>query len=45
MVKSSWLQIQRSGFNSRPYQIFGEVVGLDQGPLSLAKKRKRLLYD
>jgi hypothetical protein len=25
--RSSWLQIQRSGFNSRRYQIFREVVG------------------
>jgi hypothetical protein len=33
--KSSWLQIQRSGFNSRHYQIFWEVVGLERGPLSL----------
>jgi hypothetical protein len=31
----SWLQIQRSGFDSRPYQIFWEVVGLKRGPLSL----------
>jgi hypothetical protein len=33
--QSSWLQIQRSGFNSRRYQIFWEVVGLERGPLSL----------
>jgi hypothetical protein len=26
--QSSWLQIQRSGFDSRRYQIFCEVVGL-----------------
>jgi hypothetical protein len=32
--QSSWLQIQRSGFNSRHYQIFWEVVGLVWGPLS-----------
>jgi hypothetical protein len=32
----SWLQIQRSGFDSRRYQIFfGEVLGLERGPLSL----------
>jgi hypothetical protein len=31
----SWLQIQRSGFNSRHYQIFWEVVGLEWVPLSL----------
>jgi hypothetical protein len=33
--QSSWLQIQRSGFDSRPYQIFWEVVDLERGPLSL----------
>jgi hypothetical protein len=31
----SWLQIQRSGFDSRHYQILWEVVGLERGPLSL----------
>jgi hypothetical protein len=29
--QSSWLQIQRSGFHSRRYQIFPEVVGLERG--------------
>jgi hypothetical protein len=33
--QSSWRQIQRSGFDSRSYQIFREVVGLERGPLSL----------
>jgi hypothetical protein len=33
--QSSWLQIQSSGFDSRCYQIFWEVVGLQRGPLSL----------
>jgi hypothetical protein len=33
--QSSWLQIQRSGFDSRRYQIFWEVVGLERGPVSL----------
>jgi hypothetical protein len=33
--QSSWLQIQRSGFESRHHQIFWEVVGLERGPLSL----------
>jgi hypothetical protein len=33
--QSSWLQIQRSGFDFRRYQIFSEVVGLERGPLSL----------
>jgi hypothetical protein len=29
--QSSWLQIRRSGFDSRRYQIFWEVMGLEQG--------------
>jgi hypothetical protein len=33
--QSSWLQIQKSGFDSRRYQIFWEVVGLERCPLSL----------
>jgi hypothetical protein len=33
--QSSWLQIQRSGFDSQHYQVFWEVVGLERGPLSL----------
>jgi aryl-phospho-beta-D-glucosidase BglC (GH1 family) len=33
--QSSWLQIQRSGFNSLRYDIFWEVVGLELGPFSL----------
>jgi hypothetical protein len=33
--QSSWLQIQRSGFDSRRYQIFREVMGLERVPLSL----------
>jgi hypothetical protein len=33
--QSSWLRIQRFGFNSRGYRIFWEVVGLERGPLSL----------
>jgi hypothetical protein len=36
--QSSWLQIQRLGFDSRRYQIFWEVVGLERGPLSLMSK-------
>jgi hypothetical protein len=31
--QSSWLQIQRSGYDSRRYQIFWEAVGLEWGPL------------
>jgi hypothetical protein len=40
---SSWLQIQRSGFHSRRYQIFWEVVGLERGPLSLVSTIEELL--
>jgi hypothetical protein len=32
--QSFWLQIRRSGFDSRRYQIFWEVVGLERDPLS-----------
>jgi hypothetical protein len=32
---TAWLQIQRSGFDSRRYHIFYEVVGLERDPLSL----------
>jgi hypothetical protein len=39
----SWLQIQRSGFDSRCYQIFWEVVGLERGPLSLVSTTEKLL--
>jgi hypothetical protein len=41
--QSSWLQIQKSGFDSRHYQIFWEVVGLKQGPLSLLNTIEELL--
>jgi hypothetical protein len=41
---NSWLQIQRSEFGySRRYQIFREVVGLGQGPLSLVTTIEELL--
>jgi hypothetical protein len=33
--QSSWLQIQKSAFDSRRNQIFWEVVGLERGPPSL----------
>jgi hypothetical protein len=39
---SSWLQIQRCGFDSRRYQIFWEVVGLERGPLSLVSTIEEL---
>jgi hypothetical protein len=41
--QSSWLQIQRSGFDSQHYQIFWEVVGLERGPLSLVSTIEELL--
>jgi hypothetical protein len=48
--QSFWLQIQRSGFDSRFYHIFWEVVDLERGPLSLVStieeilERKRVGY-
>jgi hypothetical protein len=39
----SWLQIQRSGFDSWRYQIFWEVVGLEWGPPSLVSTIEELL--
>jgi hypothetical protein len=39
----SWLQNQRSGFDSRRYQIFWEVVGLKRGPLNLVRTTEELL--
>jgi hypothetical protein len=41
--QSSWLQIQSSGFDSRRYQIFWEVVGLERGPLSLVTTIEEVL--
>jgi hypothetical protein len=41
--QSSWLQIQRSGFDSLRYQIFWEVVGLERNPLSLVSAIEELL--
>jgi hypothetical protein len=41
--QSSWLQIQRSGFASRRYQIFWEEVVLERGPLSLVSTLEQLL--
>jgi hypothetical protein len=40
--QSYWLQIQRAGFDSRRYQIFGVVVGLERGPLSLVSTTEEL---
>jgi hypothetical protein len=39
---NSWLQIQRSGFDSWRYRIFWEVVGLERGPLSLVSTIEEL---
>jgi hypothetical protein len=41
--QSSWLQIQRSRFDSQRYQIFWEAVGLELGPLSLVSTIEELL--
>jgi hypothetical protein len=41
--QSSWLQIQRSGFDSWRYQIIREVVGLKRGLLSLMSATEELL--
>jgi hypothetical protein len=41
--QSSWLQIQRSGFNSRHYQIIWLIVGLERGPLSPMSTTEELL--
>jgi hypothetical protein len=40
---SSWLQFQRSGIDFLCYKIFWEVVGLEQGPLSLVNTIEKLL--
>jgi hypothetical protein len=41
--QSSWLQIQRSGFDSRRCHIFREVVGLERAPLGLVSTIEELL--
>jgi hypothetical protein len=43
VFQNSWLQIQRSGFDSWHYQSFWEVVGLEWGPLSLESTVEELL--
>jgi hypothetical protein len=42
VVKSSWLQIRRAGFDSRHYQK-KEEVGLERGPLNLVSTTEELL--
>jgi hypothetical protein len=37
------LVVKVPGFDSRPYQIFCEVVGLERGPLSLVSTTEELL--
>jgi hypothetical protein len=41
--QSFWLQIRKSGFDCRRYQIFWEVVGLERGPLSLVGMMEELI--
>jgi hypothetical protein len=41
--QSSWLQIQRSGFDSRRYKNFWDVVDLERGPLSFVSRIQELL--
>jgi hypothetical protein len=41
--QSSWLQIQRSGFDYRRYQIIWEAGGLERGPLCLVSTIEELL--
>jgi hypothetical protein len=41
--QSSCLQIQRSGFDSRRYQISWKVEGLERGPLSLVSTTEGIL--
>jgi hypothetical protein len=41
--QSSCLQMQRSGFDSRRYQIFWEIGGLERVPLSLVSTTEELL--
>jgi hypothetical protein len=41
--QSAWLQIQKSKFDSRHYQIFWEVVGLERDPLGLVSTNEELL--
>jgi hypothetical protein len=41
--QSSWLQIERSGFDSLHYQIFWKAVGLERDPFSLVITTEELL--
>jgi hypothetical protein len=41
--QNCWLQIQRSGFDFRRCQIFGEVAGLERGALTVVRITEELL--
>jgi hypothetical protein len=41
--QSSWLQIQRYGFDSQRYQIFWDIMGSKRDPLSLVSTTEELL--
>jgi hypothetical protein len=41
--QSSWLQMQRSEFDSLSYQIFWEVADLERGSFSLVSTTEELL--
>jgi hypothetical protein len=41
--QSYWLQIHRSGLDSRRYQIFWDVASLERGPLSHVSTNEELL--
>jgi hypothetical protein len=43
VVRVSGYRSRSPGFNSRLYQIFGEVGGLERGPLSLVRTIEELL--
>jgi hypothetical protein len=43
--QSSWLQIQRSEFDSQRYHILREVVGLERRPLSFVSTTEELLEE
>jgi hypothetical protein len=43
--QSSWIRIQRSGFDSHRYHIFWEVLGMKRGPLSLVSTTEELLQE
>ena len=43
VVRVSGYRYRGLGFDSRRYQIFGVVVGLERGPLSLVRSIEELL--